>query len=218
MPEKLRAGKRGRHLRHLRHRQRQDRRPAEAAVGHLALDVDLELERLRVDRRQRRERVGRRDRVGAGLERRFRFFRDVGGRRRELDPDRLARDFLHRAARPCRSAGRSCRCWIPCPRDPCADTRGSARSASTPCSWQATTSSRQWFTSLSSSEPAMIEATSTLCGNASLIRSAAAATSQPACRRSAPSSTRNGARCWAASPSTCGSCRVTCAGTWSSAP
>ena len=42
--------------------------------------------------------------------------------------------------------------------------------ASTPCSWHAVASSRQWFTSLSFSDPAMIDATRTLSGKAVLIR------------------------------------------------
>ena len=54
MPEKLRSGNAVRHLRHLGERQRQDRRAAEAAGRHDAVDVALELERLGIDRRQRR--------------------------------------------------------------------------------------------------------------------------------------------------------------------
>ncbi len=54
------VGKRLRELRHLRERQRQDRRTAESARGDEAVDVHLELERLGVDERQRRERVRRR--------------------------------------------------------------------------------------------------------------------------------------------------------------
>ena len=120
------VGKRGGHLRHLRERQRQDRRSAEAAVRDLPLDVHLELERLGIDQRQRRERVRRGNRVGAGLERRLRFLGDVRRRRRELHPHRHARRLPSRHGRPCRSARSSCRCWSPCPRDPCAGTRGSA--------------------------------------------------------------------------------------------
>ena len=92
------VGKRLRQLRHLGQRQRQDRRAAEAAARDVAVDVHLELERLRIDERQRRERVGRGDGVGAAEERAARFDDDVGRRRRELGPDR------HRAPLPSRPA------------------------------------------------------------------------------------------------------------------
>ena len=55
--------------------------PAQAAARDEAVDVHLELERLRVDQRQRRERVRRGDRVGAAAEHRARLERDVARRR-----------------------------------------------------------------------------------------------------------------------------------------
>ena len=51
------VGKSLRHLRHLRQRQRQDGRPAQPAGRDEAVDIDLEIERVRVDERQRGERV-----------------------------------------------------------------------------------------------------------------------------------------------------------------
>ena len=95
MPENSLSGNAVGQLRHLRERLRQDRRTAEAAARHQAVDVHLEVERLRIDQRQRRERVRRHDRIGAAAERRARLFDDLGGRRRELRPHRDLRDFLH---------------------------------------------------------------------------------------------------------------------------
>ena len=88
--------KRLRQLRHLRQRQRQNRRTAEAADRHQPVDVHLELERLGIDERQRRECIRRSDRVGAAEKRAPRLDDDVGRRRRQLGPDRHARHFFHR--------------------------------------------------------------------------------------------------------------------------
>ena len=94
MPGEALVRKRLRELRHLRERQRQDRRAAEAAGRDEAVDVHLEVERLRVDQRQRRERVRRDDGVGAAEKRAARLDDDVGRRRRQLGPDRNLRHFL----------------------------------------------------------------------------------------------------------------------------
>ena len=89
------VGKRLGQLRHLGERLRQDRRTAKAAARHQAVDVHLEVERLRIDQRQRRERVRRHDRIGAAVKRRAGLFGDLGGRRRQLRPHRDLRHFLH---------------------------------------------------------------------------------------------------------------------------
>jgi hypothetical protein len=67
---------------------------AEAAERDQPVDVHLELERLGIDERQRRERVRRRDGVGAAEKRPARLDHDVGRGRRELRPHRYARDLL----------------------------------------------------------------------------------------------------------------------------
>ncbi len=95
MPENEPVGKRPRHLRHHRQRLRQDRRTAQAAARDAAVDVHLELERVGVDERNRRERVRRADGVAAAAEDGAGFDDDVAGRGRELGPDGHARDLLH---------------------------------------------------------------------------------------------------------------------------
>ena len=67
---------------------------AEAAGGHEAIDLDLELERRRVDERQRGERVRGRDGVGAAEKCAAGFQDNVGRRRRQLRPHRDSRDLL----------------------------------------------------------------------------------------------------------------------------
>ena len=56
--------------------------------------MDLELERVGVDERQRREGVRGDDGIGAAEERAAGLDHDVGRGRRELRPDRHARDVL----------------------------------------------------------------------------------------------------------------------------
>jgi hypothetical protein len=85
-----------RHLGHLGQRQGQDRGAAHAAGGHVAVHVDLGVQGVGIERGQRRERIGRDDRVGTAAERGLGLLHDVGGGRRELDPHRDLRDRLDR--------------------------------------------------------------------------------------------------------------------------
>ena len=93
-PRERAIGEGLRHLRDLGERLRQDRRTAEPAARDEPVDVDLELQRGRIDQRNRRERVRRHDGVRAAEKRRARLGDDVGGRRRDLAPHRNLGDFL----------------------------------------------------------------------------------------------------------------------------
>src|SRR6266542_609882 len=84
-----------RELRHLREREWKDRGSAEPATRYVAVDVDLEIESLRIDERQRRKGVRRDDCIRASAETRTRLDDDVGSRWRELAPHRNVRDLLH---------------------------------------------------------------------------------------------------------------------------
>ena len=77
IPEKTPVGKCLRELRHLGERQRENGRTAQTASGHQPVDVDFELHRLRIDQGQRREGVGRGNRVRAAEERPAGFDDDV---------------------------------------------------------------------------------------------------------------------------------------------
>ena len=93
-PRERAIGEGLRHLRDLGERLRQDRRAAEPAARDEPVDVDLELQRGRIDQRNRRERVRRDDGVRAAEKRRARLGDDVGRRRRDLAPHRNLGDFL----------------------------------------------------------------------------------------------------------------------------
>src|SRR5688572_3249340 len=82
------VGKRLRELRHLRHRLRQNGWSAEPSARYEAVNIHLELQRVGVDERERGKRVGRGDRGSAAKERAASFENDIGGRGRELRPDR----------------------------------------------------------------------------------------------------------------------------------
>ena len=123
--------------------------------------LHLEVERLGVDERQRREGVGRHDRVGAAEKRAARLDDDVGRGRRELGPDRNPSRPPSPPSSRSRRAPCPCRRWSPCRGDPCAGTTGSARARRSPRSWHAVASVCQCRSSVSLPEPAMIDATST---------------------------------------------------------
>src|SRR4029453_15562627 len=76
-PRELAFRKRLRHLRHFRQRLWQDGWPAKTAARDEAINIDLELEGLWIDQRDRRKRIGRSDGVGTAKERRARFRDDV---------------------------------------------------------------------------------------------------------------------------------------------
>jgi hypothetical protein len=82
-------------LAHLGQRQRQNRRTAETTARHMAVNVHFELQGVGIDQRQRRERIGRHDRIGAAEKRAARLDDDVGRRRGELRPDRHTGDLFH---------------------------------------------------------------------------------------------------------------------------
>src|SRR5947207_5812205 len=65
---KTAVGERLGELRHLGERERQYRRPAQSAAGYESIDVDFELQRRRIDERDRWKGVGGNDCVGAAGE------------------------------------------------------------------------------------------------------------------------------------------------------
>src|SRR5438552_9048173 len=81
--------------RHLCHSLRQDGGTAEAAARYISIDIHFELEGLRIDKRQGRESIGRRDRIGAAAKDSLGLDYYIRGRRDQLSPDRNFGHFFN---------------------------------------------------------------------------------------------------------------------------